>query len=188
MSGRTGDYRLESRPAATAPGAPGSLPLLPDGSTILPDDSEEDPLPALTAQRIVEALGGRSALKEARTVDDLRDRVAEGLPFRSFEAMRQRYGLDALVLTRILEIPPRTLARRKAADRFPATESDRLVRLARIAALAEEVLGDADKAGRWLQKPNRALGGQVPLGQLGTELGGRQVEDVLGRIAHGVAG
>jgi putative toxin-antitoxin system antitoxin component (TIGR02293 family) len=114
--------------------------------------------------------------------------VQEGLPFVSFEAMRARYGLASGVVTRILDIPPRTLARRRAAACFPAGESDRLARLARAAALAEEVLGDAEKAGRWLQRPNRALGGATPLGHLATELGARQVEDVLGRIAHGVIG
>ena len=143
---------------------------------------------AVTAQRIVDALGGRSTLREARTMEDVRARIQEGLPFRSFEAMRARYGLEAGVVTRILDIPPRTLARRKAAARFPASESDRLARLARIAALAEEVLGDAEKAGHWLQRPNRALAGEAPLGHLATELGAREVEDVLGRIAHGVIG
>jgi putative toxin-antitoxin system antitoxin component (TIGR02293 family) len=145
-------------------------------------------VPALTAHRLVDALGGRAALREARTVEDVRALIQEGLPFRSYEAMRARYGLDAATVTRVLDIPPRTLARRKAAARFPASESDRLARLARIAALAEEVLGDATKAGRWLQRPNRALAGETPLAHLATELGSRQVEDVLGRIAHGVVG
>jgi putative toxin-antitoxin system antitoxin component (TIGR02293 family) len=153
----------------------------------MPDDKKGVALAALTARRIVDALGGRAALR-ARTVEDLRACIQEGLPFRSFEAMRARYGLESGLVTRILDIPPRTLARRKAAARFPASESDRLVRMARMAALAEEVLGDAEKAGRWLQRPNRALGGETPLGHLATELGTRQVEDVLGRIAHGMVG
>jgi putative toxin-antitoxin system antitoxin component (TIGR02293 family) len=80
----------------------------------------------------------------------------------------------------------RTLARRKKEKRLHADESDRLFRVGRIAALAEETLGSKDKAKRWLQKPNRALGGAAPLRLLDTELGARQVEDVLGRIAHGV--
>ena len=64
--------------------------------------------------------------------------------------------------------------------------SDRLVRMAHIAALAQDVLGQREKAGRWLQKPNRVLGGSTPLEHLDTELGARQVEQILGRIAHGV--
>jgi len=51
---------------------------------------------------------------------------------------------------------------------------------------AEEVLGTAEKAARWLKKPNRALGGAVPLAQLDTDIGARQVEEILGRIEHGL--
>ncbi len=63
---------------------------------------------------------------------------------------------------------------------------DRLFRGGRIAAQAEQVLGSRAKASAWLRKPNRALGGAVPLRQLDTDLGAGEVEDVLLRIAHGV--
>ena len=52
--------------------------------------------------------------------------------------------------------------------------------------MAEEVLGTREKAAAWLHDPNRALGGPRPLDQLDTDLGARQVEQILGRIAHGV--
>ena len=38
---------------------------------------------------------------------------------------------------------------------------------------------------RWLKHPNRALGGLVPVAAIDTELGARQVESILGRIAYG---
>lgn len=60
------------------------------------------------------------------------------------------------------------------------------VRSARIAALACEVLGDPEKAARWLRQPNRALAGRAPLSLLDTELGAREVEAVLRRIEYGV--
>jgi len=65
-------------------------------------------------------------------------------------------------------------------------QSDIVMRLARIQALADEVLGRRDEARAWLREPNGALGGQLPLALLDTEEGGRQVEAVLGRIAHGI--
>ncbi len=85
-----------------------------------------------------------------------------------------------------LGIAPRTLARRRRARRLSAEESDRLVRLGRILALAEDVLGDRAKAARWLQEPNRALGRVVPLRHLDTDIGARDVETILVRIEHGV--
>ncbi len=52
-------------------------------------------------------------------------------------------------------------------------------------ALADEFLGDHERAIRWLKRPNRALGGIAPVAALDTELGARQIENILGRIAFG---
>jgi putative toxin-antitoxin system antitoxin component (TIGR02293 family) len=78
------------------------------------------------------------------------------------------------------------MARRKEERRLSASESDRLYRLARIAARAEEVLGASEEARRWLVAPNRALGSVAPLSLLDTDEGARQVEAILGRLEHGV--
>jgi putative toxin-antitoxin system antitoxin component (TIGR02293 family) len=48
------------------------------------------------------------------------------------------------------------------------------------------MIGEEEKAGEWLRTPNRALGGERPLDLLDTDVGAREVEDVLGRIAYGV--
>jgi putative toxin-antitoxin system antitoxin component (TIGR02293 family) len=48
------------------------------------------------------------------------------------------------------------------------------------------MIGNKEKAVEWLRTPNRALAGERPLDQLDTDLGAREVEDVLGRIAYGV--
>jgi putative toxin-antitoxin system antitoxin component (TIGR02293 family) len=78
------------------------------------------------------------------------------------------------------------VARRKKEERLRADESDRLFRVARIAVQATEVLGSVEKASRWLHRPNLALGDQAPLKLLDTDIGARQVEEILGRIEHGV--
>ncbi len=64
--------------------------------------------------------------------------------------------------------------------------SDRLRRLVRVFARAEEVLGSSGKASRWLSRTNRALGGETPLSLLDTDAGSQEVEAVLGRIEKGV--
>ena len=71
-------------------------------------------------------------------------------------------------------------------SRLTAAESDRTVRLARVYATAVEMIGNGGKAVEWLRTPNRALGGELPLDRLDTDLGAREVEDILGRIAYGV--
>jgi len=86
----------------------------------------------------------------------------------------------------LLGIPSWTLARRKKEGRLTAEESERVYRLAHVIAKALEVFGNREKVGRWLRKPNRALGNLVPLSRLDTEAGTREIEAVLSRIEHGV--
>jgi putative toxin-antitoxin system antitoxin component (TIGR02293 family) len=64
--------------------------------------------------------------------------------------------------------------------------SDRILRLARVLALAEDTLGDPTKAARWMATPSRALGGDAPLKLVDTDLGAHEVERILGRLASGV--
>lgn len=140
-----------------------------------------------TTKRIIDNLGGPRALRgKVATLNDLRTKLREGLPYAAFEILSARYDIDTKEMTAILAVPERTLARRKKERRFRADESDRLFRLSRVVAMAEEALGSREKATRWLHAPNRALGNEAPLGQVDTDLGARQVEDVLLRIAHGV--
>jgi putative toxin-antitoxin system antitoxin component (TIGR02293 family) len=94
-------------------------------------------------------------------------------------------GLTLKELASALDLSPRSLQRRRHSGRLAPYESDRLYRLARIVAIANEYLGDHERAVRWLKQPNRALGGLAPVAAIDTELGARQVENVLGRIAHG---
>ncbi|MFN2386218.1 MAG: antitoxin Xre/MbcA/ParS toxin-binding domain-containing protein, partial [Thermoanaerobaculia bacterium] len=132
-------------------------------------------------------LGGQAAFRHrVRTVDDLIRNVREGLVFVSYDNLKDRYEIASDEMVKILNIPGRTLARRKREKRFEADESDRLLRLGRVAALAEETLGSRQKAARWLRAPNRALGGEVPLRLLDTDPGSRRTEDELFRISHGV--
>jgi putative toxin-antitoxin system antitoxin component (TIGR02293 family) len=86
-----------------------------------------------------------------------------------------------------LVVPKRTLARRQAAgELLTVEETDKAMRLERIAVQAERVFGDAEKAHRWLRKPKRALKGETPLAYLASEAGARVVEEMLHRIDHGM--
>ena len=86
-----------------------------------------------------------------------------------------------------LVVPKRTLARRRSANELlTVEETDKALRLKRIATLAERVFGDSAKAHRWLRKPKRSLSGDTPLAYLASENGARVVEEMLGRIEHGI--
>lgn len=142
----------------------------------------------VTTARIIETLGGARVVRPRgeNAAAELSARVRAGLPYASLEAVAARFQLAVSEVVQVLHLPPRTLARRKKERRLGADESDRLVRLGRVATLAEDILGNAEKAARWLHRPNRALGHKTPLQELDTEVGAREVENVLLRIAHGV--
>lgn len=84
-------------------------------------------------------------------------------------------------------IPRRTLSHRRAHERrLTADESDRLLRIARVTAEAEDAFANVEKAHRWLRKPSRPLGHAIPLQMLRTSTGADLVREELVRIQHGI--
>jgi putative toxin-antitoxin system antitoxin component (TIGR02293 family) len=135
---------------------------------------------------VVGELGGEKIFGRSLATDrDLREAIREGFPPAVVDRLMQASGLTLRELAAALDLSPRSLQRRRSAGRLARYESDRLYRLARIVALADEFLGDHERAVRWLKRPNRALGGIAPVAAIDTELGARQVENILGRIAYG---
>ena len=141
----------------------------------------------VTVMMIAETVGHRDALRE-RPADysAVARRTREELPYAALAAVARRYRISLASLASVIGLPERTLARRKKERRLRADESDRLLRVARVATSAEDVLGAQAKAGRWLQTPNRALGGAIPLDLLNTDLGAEEVVTILDGIARGV--
>jgi len=117
---------------------------------------------------------------------DLLAAVRHGLPFKALEAIASQLDLPTSDIGALLGIPQRTFARRRKTLQLSPQESDRLYRLARSFAMAAEVLGSTIKARQWLLSSNRALAGEVPLQWLDTDIGSRQVEEVLLRLSYGV--
>jgi putative toxin-antitoxin system antitoxin component (TIGR02293 family) len=115
----------------------------------------------------------------------MRQAIRDGFPPAVVERLMHASGLTLKELAAALDLSPRSLQRRRAGGKLARYESDRLYRLARLVAIATEYLGDPDRARLWLKRPNRALGGLAPISAIDTELGARQVENILGRIAYG---
>ena len=116
---------------------------------------------------------------------DLAEIVENGLPTDSLALLREK-GLSFSEVSEIV-ISPRTLKHRKArGEHLSHEETDRLVRVARIAVLAEEVFGSHEKALLWLRSPDERIANRSPLSMLHTESGGRLVENMLWQIDEGV--
>ena len=76
---------------------------------------------------------------------------------------------------------------RRKVGTLTAEQSDRLLRVARVLAAAEETFGNRDNAAAWLRRPTQVLAGESPIDLLDTDEGAREVETLLGRIGHGIA-
>jgi putative toxin-antitoxin system antitoxin component (TIGR02293 family) len=115
--------------------------------------------------------------------------LANAIPLRIEVAILDNLlneGLTPKELTMVL--PLRTLSHRRAKQQtLSPDESDRALRIARLVALAESVFGEREKALHWLRKPLRRFHQRSAMEMMATELGGRQVEELLIQIDEGYA-
>jgi putative toxin-antitoxin system antitoxin component (TIGR02293 family) len=139
-------------------------------------------------ESVVEILGGKRALgSEPQRESDFIPLVRRGVPFPAFRKASDALDLSLADLERALGLSARTLLRRKHG-RLSPVESERFLRLVRVVARAQHVLGARDAALDWLRTPNAALEGAAPISLLDTEIGAATVLEVLGRIEHTVYG
>jgi putative toxin-antitoxin system antitoxin component (TIGR02293 family) len=130
-----------------------------------------------------------AALFGLRRYDTLHliEQIRRGLTYAAFERFQRNTALSYGELARFVEIPERTLARRRESGRLEPDESDRLVRTSRVFARAIELFeGNAESARRWLTTPLRALGDNSPLEFANTDVGAGEVENLIGRLEHGL--
>ena len=133
-------------------------------------------------RRMQEMLGVRRFKSE----QDLVKLVERGLSTQVIESLRRHGVCDDEIYGLLL--PRRTLAHRRARrESLSRDESDRVVRLARIAALGEHVFGEPERSWRWLRAAKRQFQGRSPLQFVATEAGARLVEELLYRIDEGMA-
>lgn len=141
----------------------------------------------LTGLTAATVLGGEPVLHALpRSVLEWITLVRHGISASAVDAAVRVMGIGQTELARALDIPERTLARRKKEGVLSRDESGKLVRLARVVERAVEVFEDERAALDWLKSPNASLGGTSPLSLLDTDLGSVAIVNTLGRIEHGV--
>jgi putative toxin-antitoxin system antitoxin component (TIGR02293 family) len=106
---------------------------------------------------------------------------------RELTDLQTSLAVPADRLAPMLGISKATFHRRKSAgSKLNPAVSDRIVRFAKLLGKAVKVFGDIEDAKQWLNSPQFGLGGAVPLDYAKTEVGAREVENLLGRIEYGV--
>lgn len=133
---------------------------------------------------VARILGGSGVLRRrVQSLADLRQLVEDGLPVDALERTVAHFELAPAMASEIKHgiVPKTTLQRR---TRLTLEESERLERLARLTALAEDVWEDASLAREFLVTAQPQLDGERPVDLARTDLGARQVEQLLMRIEH----
>ena len=117
---------------------------------------------------------------EWKLADDRTHLMAKGTPFLlpvAIDATNDREAAE--IKYRI--VPKTTLARRR---RLTLEESERLERLARITVLAEDVWENEADAHEFLHSEQYQLGGARPIDLARSDLGAREVEELLMKLEY----
>ncbi len=113
--------------------------------------------------------------------------VHEGFPVAVLERLSDELDAPQKMVLLAVGIAPATLKRRRVSGHLNRAESDRVYRLTSIFQQAIQLFeGDEAMAREWLEQPEKALGGRTPLEYLETEAGATEVEDLIGRLEHGI--
>jgi putative toxin-antitoxin system antitoxin component (TIGR02293 family) len=113
--------------------------------------------------------------------------IESGLPFSAFDRLRQTSGLTLDRIKQVAHISEGSFSRRKRTGRLSFDESHAILRLSRVFECATSLYdGDRESARQWLETPIPALDNRRPLDLAATEPGAREVENLIGRIEHGI--
>lgn len=149
----------------------------------------QDTTPFVADYRVqAQALLSAGSDTPAYSIGRLLGAIREGIAMSTVTRVGKRYALSDALFASLLGVSASTIKRRRSQQgRLARDESDRFVRLAGLYAMAEDVMGSPAQASEWMARANRSLGGESPNDYAVTDTGAREVEDLLGRIAHGIA-
>jgi putative toxin-antitoxin system antitoxin component (TIGR02293 family) len=130
-----------------------------------------------------------AALKRSQVITTIHQQIVQihaGLSFRAVQNLQKALDVPMEKVASVLGMSRATLHRRKIQGKIDKEESEKLVRYQRLLKKAEDVFGGATAAREWLTNKQAGLGNAVPLEFAKTEIGAREVENLLGRIEYGV--
>jgi putative toxin-antitoxin system antitoxin component (TIGR02293 family) len=116
----------------------------------------------VSADAIAGVLGGIGRRRAVSMDFALTEAVRAGLPVAALDRLIAS-GVVAEHEVETRFIPRRTLYARRQKGTFSREQSDLIVRLARIQAMADDVFGERPRSHSWLRRQNGALDGEIPL-------------------------
>jgi len=136
---------------------------------------------------VAAALGTKAGTSGRALAFDLISQIETGLPVASLDRLSNAIAPDDSSF-KFRIVPRATYMRRKKNRQLSAAESADVARLARIWTFAKEVWGGDEEARAFMFRSHPLLEDLHPIDvAIGSEIGARLVEDVLGGLAYGSA-
>lgn len=142
----------------------------------------------VSVESIATVLGGKSILhQDIHSLAELNQAVQRGLPKQCLSQVVSQITPDRKARSDLMyQIVPQASYNRRTQALSPA-ESERTERLARVIATARYIWDDDLAARHFLQQPHPGLDGQTPIQAALSELGARQVEQILWSLFYGLS-
>lgn len=117
----------------------------------------------------------------------LSEAVKKGVKYAQFKKLAEEIPFTAGDWSTVLNLTERTMQRYKNEQRtFDPIYSDRILQIAILYSLGNEVFGDKANFDTWIETKNVALGGERPKDLLDNTFGISLVRDELLRIENGI--
>jgi putative toxin-antitoxin system antitoxin component (TIGR02293 family) len=137
--------------------------------------------------RAAALMGGAKVLgRSVESIGDMRAAVEAGLPKIALKRVVESLISDPRGQRALMHklVPEPTL--RRSGRRLNLAGSERTERLARITALAQFAWDDETDVREFMTTPHPMLDGKTPAEMAATDLGARQVEDILASLIYGL--
>jgi putative toxin-antitoxin system antitoxin component (TIGR02293 family) len=135
-------------------------------------------------EKASEFVGIRAAAKKERI--DFSALAIQGLKKSAVDHFLKASKLRPSIFYRYLDITPRALGNYRANQALRLYLTDRILDLAKLYAHGLMVFGSTDNFNYWLNAASIDLGGEKPIDLIHSRHGLEYVDDVLGRIEHGI--
>lgn len=126
------------------------------------------------------------AFAAIENLNDFIERIREGVPKKALDNLIDVTGISASEVPSIIHTSDRTLRRYSDKQKLSATQSERVIEIAKLYSRGEEVFGSLDNFKDWMNSTVVALGNKKPKDFLDTSLGIDMLMNELGRIEHGI--
>ncbi|MEQ9402085.1 MAG: DUF2384 domain-containing protein [Cyclobacteriaceae bacterium] len=113
-------------------------------------------------------------------------RANKGLSKLDFLSIVAMTGLNLTEFSALLPVSKRTIEKSKDEDLLSPVVSDRVLQIASLYQHGADTLGDVTAFKDWLNTPLISLAGKKPIEYMNNDTGISMVNDLLGRISHGV--